>query len=226
MYAARTALRRTAAPAASFITKRTKVTLPDLDWDFGDLEPHISGQINELHYSKHHQTYVNGLNAATEQFQELNQKLASDPTVATKLIALQQNIKFHGGGFTNHNLFWKSLAPTSQGGGEPPTGALGDQINKQFGSLDNLIALTNTKLAGVQGSGWCFIVKNLENGGQLEVVQTYNQDTVTGSLKPLLAIDAWEHAYYLQYQNKKVDYFKAIWNVINWKEAARKFEAA
>lgn len=227
MFAAKSIARRgLQLQPASLLAKRTKVTLPDLDWDFGALEPHISGQINELHYTKHHQTYVNGFNAATEQFEELKTKLDSDPTVAKQLIALQQNIKFHGGGYTNHCLFWKNLAPTSQGGGEPPTGALAKQIETQFGSLDNLIALTNSKLAGIQGSGWAFLVKNMENGGQLEVVQTYNQDTVTGPLKPLLAIDAWEHAYYLQYQNKKVDYFKAIWNVINWKEAAKRFDAA
>lgn len=227
MFAAKSIARRgLQLQPATLLAKRTKVTLPDLDWDFGALEPHISGQINELHYTKHHQTYVNGFNAATEQFEELKTKLDSDPTVAKQLIALQQNIKFHGGGYTNHCLFWKNLAPTSQGGGEPPTGALAKQIETQFGSLDNLISLTNSKLAGIQGSGWAFLVKNMENGGQLEVVQTYNQDTVTGPLKPLLAIDAWEHAYYLQYQNKKVDYFKAIWNVINWKEAAKRFDAA
>ncbi|SCW02754.1 LAFE_0F13542g1_1 [Lachancea fermentati] len=215
---------------ATALSKRTKVTLPDLDWDFGALEPHISGQINELHYTKHHQTYVNGFNAATEQFGELECKITGDPQqdapITTKLVALQQNIKFHGGGYTNHCLFWKNLAPSSQGGGEAPSGALGKQIESQFGSLDGLISQTNTKLAGIQGSGWCFIVKNLDNGGKIEVVQTYNQDTVTGALKPLVAIDAWEHAYYLQYQNRKADYFKAIWNVINWKEAERRFEKA
>ncbi len=105
-------------------------------------------------------------------------------------------------------------------------GALGQQIEKQYGSLDKLIEVTNAKLAGVQGSGWAFIVKNLENGGQLDVVQTYNQDTVGNQFVPLVAIDAWEHAYYLQYQNKKVDYFKAIWNVINWKEAAKRYETS
>ncbi|CAI4530105.1 ACH_G0023340.mRNA.1.CDS.1 [Saccharomyces cerevisiae] len=211
----------------STTARRTKVTLPDLKWDFGALEPYISGQINELHYTKHHQTYVNGFNTAVDQFQELSDLLAKEPSPANarKMIAIQQNIKFHGGGFTNHCLFWENLAPESQGGGEPPTGALAKAIDEQFGSLDELIKLTNTKLAGVQGSGWAFIVKNLSNGGKLDVVQTYNQDTVTGPLVPLVAIDAWEHAYYLQYQNKKADYFKAIWNVVNWKEASRRFDA-
>ncbi|AGO14098.1 AaceriADR160Wp [[Ashbya] aceris (nom. inval.)] len=227
MYAARTALRNSgSALSAAANAKRTKVTLPDLDWDFGALEPHISGKINELHYTKHHQTYVNGLNSAVEQFHELSARVDQDSSVAAQLTALQQNIKFHGGGYRNHCLFWKNLAPASQGGGEPPTGALARQIEAQFGSLEKLQALTNGKLAGIQGSGWAFLVKNTENGGQLELVQTYNQDTVSGPYVPLLAIDAWEHAYYLQYQNRKADYFSAIWNVINWKEAARRFDAA
>ncbi|CAG58796.1 uncharacterized protein GVI51_E04059 [Nakaseomyces glabratus] len=227
----RIAFKSTQLRAASTVLRRTKVTLPELEWDFGALEPHISGQINELHYSKHHQTYVNGLNTAVDQFQELTHKLSKDPNdlqAARDLIQVQQNIKFHGGGYTNHCLFWKNLAPEKNGGGEAPSSssALGQQIEKQYGSLDKLIEVTNAKLAGVQGSGWAFIVKNLENGGQLDVVQTYNQDTVGNQFVPLVAIDAWEHAYYLQYQNKKVDYFKAIWNVINWKEAAKRYETS
>lgn len=211
---------------SSLIARRTKVTLPELDWDFNALEPHISGKINELHYSKHHQTYVNGFNTAVEQLADLSSQLAKEPSVsiAKKIVGVQQNLKFHGGGFTNHCLFWKNLAPESQGGGELPKGALADQIKSQFGSLDNLIKLTNTKLAGIQGSGWAFLVKDLDNGGKLEVVQRYNQDTVSGSLIPILAIDAWEHAYYLQYENRKAEYFGAIWNVINWKEAANRFD--
>lgn len=204
-----------------------KVTLPDLKWDFGDLEPYISGQINELHYTKHHQTYVNGFNTSVEKMADLTHQLNRDPspTLAREIIALQQNIKFHGGGYTNHCLFWANLTPERQGGGQlPKNSKLNKAIMDQFGSLDNLIKLTNDKLAGVQGSGWAFIVKDIANGGKLSVVQRYNQDTVTGSLIPIVAIDAWEHAYYLQYQNRKVDYFKAIWNVINWEEAARRYE--
>lgn len=198
-----------------------KVSLPDLKWDFGDLEPFISGQINELHYTKHHQTYVNGFNQAVEQQAEA---LAAGDV--PKALALQQNVKFHGGGFRNHCLFWDNLTPAKNGGGELPEGsALAKSVAESYGSFDKLIGVTNAKLAGVQGSGWAFIVKNLENNS-VEVVQRYNQDTVTGSLVPLVAIDAWEHAYYLQYQNRKVDYFKAIWNVINWKEAAKRFDEA
>lgn len=102
---------------------------------------------------------------------------------------------------------------------------MGKQIVKQYGSVDKLIELTNAKLAGIQGSGWAFIVKNKSNGNTVEVITTANQDTVTDpNLTPLIAIDAWEHAYYLQYQNVKADYFKNLWNVINWKEAERRFE--
>lgn len=202
-----------------------KVTLPKLGWSYDALEPYISGEINELHHSQHHQTYVNGFNAALDKMEELKVQLASEPSpaIAREIIAVQQNLKFHGGGYTNHCLFWDSLAPKSLGGGEAPTGALAEAINSQYGSLEKLISLSNTKLAGVQGSGWVFIVKNPQNGGKLDVVQTYNQDTVPSHLVPLVAIDAWEHAYYLQYRNKKMDYFEAIWNVINWKEASKRF---
>ncbi|QWU87532.1 hypothetical protein CA3LBN_001797 [Candidozyma haemuli] len=199
---------------------RHKVSLPDLDWEFDALEPYISGQINEIHYTKHHQTYVTGYNTAIEQFAEAKQK-----GEVKKTVELQKLINFHGGGYTNHCLFWKNLAPKSQGGGEPPSedSELAKKIKEQYGTLENLQNVANAKLAGIQGSGWAFLVKNKENGGQLDIVTTANQDTVTGPLVPLVAIDAWEHAYYLQYQNVKADYFKAIWNVVNWKEAEKRY---
>ncbi|EDO17686.1 hypothetical protein Kpol_1004p63 [Vanderwaltozyma polyspora DSM 70294] len=214
----------------SSVFKRTKVTLPKLEWDFAALEPFISGKINELHYSKHHQTYVNGFNTATEQMQELQLQLSKQPenlSIASKIIGVQQNIKFHGGGFKNHCLFWANLSPQSAVGGQPPTGALAAQIEKQYGSLENLVKISNDKLLGIQGSGWIFIVKNVANGGTIDVVQTYNQDTITdGNIIPLVAVDAWEHAYYLQYENRKGEYFNAIWNVINWEEAGRRYDSA
>ncbi|ABN68734.1 manganese-superoxide dismutase [Scheffersomyces stipitis CBS 6054] len=202
---------------------RTKIELPKLDWAYDALEPHISGKINEIHHKKHHQTYVNGYNAAIESLFAAEAK--GDVKAA---IAIQQNIKFHGGGHTNHVLFWKTLAPPSQGGGKIPSpdSPLGKQIKEQYGSVENLISITNAKLAGIQGSGWAFLAKNTQNGNTLDVVTTFNQDTLLDPLVPLLAIDAWEHAYYLQYQNVKADYFKAIWNVINWAEAERRFQEA
>lgn len=207
------------AVTSSIGAVRTKVSLPDLDWDFAALEPYISAQINELHYTKHHQTYVNGYNTAIEQLAEAKHK-----GEVKKAVELTKAINFHGGGYINHCLFWKNLAAPKQGGGEAPASSseLNQQITQQYGSLDNLISVTNAKLAGIQGSGWAFIVKNKENGA-LDVVTTANQDTVGGPLVPLVAIDAWEHAYYLQYQNVKVDYFNAIWKVINWKEAESRY---
>lgn len=215
----RIAARATRAVQLSAI--RTKVSLPDLEWDYAALEPHISGKINEIHHLKHHQTYVTGYNTAIEQHAEAKSK-----GEVKKTVELTKLINFHGGGYTNHCLFWKNLAPEKQGGGQPPAAdsKLGKQIELQYGSLDKLTLAVNAKLAGIQGSGWAFVVKNKENGGALDIVTTANQDTVTGSLVPLVAIDAWEHAYYLQYQNVKADYFKAIWNVINWKEAAQRYD--
>jgi len=202
--------------------KFTQVSLPELKWGFGELEPFISGKINELHYTKHHQTYVNGFNKAVEQQAEA---LATGNI--KQAVALQQNVKFHGGGYLNHCLFFGNLTPQKSGGGELPSSssALYKKVIDEYGSFDNLKKITNAKLAGVQGSGWAFVVKNTENG-TVDVVQRYNQDIVSGNLVPLVAIDAWEHAYYLQYQNKKVDYFKAIWNVINWAEASKRFDQA
>ncbi|RCK65402.1 putative superoxide dismutase [Mn], mitochondrial [Candida viswanathii] len=205
------------------MSPREKITLPKIDWLVEQLEPYISREINDLHINKHHVAYVNGYNAAIEALAaaEANNDVKS-------VVAIQQNIKFHGGGHTNHTLFWKSLAPVGNGGGKHPdaNSPLGKQIVKQYGSVQNLIDITNAKLAGIQGSGWAFIVKNNENGGQLDVVTTANQDTITvPHLVPLIGIDAWEHAYYLQYQNVKLDYFKAIWNVINWAGAEERFSA-
>lgn len=218
---ARNCLRRTAPrfSTASAVFARGKATLPDLDYDFGALEPFISGQINELHYTKHHNTYVNSYNTAIEKLEAAQKN--NDIKAQIELYSL---INFHGGGHINHSLFWKNLAPQSQGGGEPPAAdsPLGSAISSHFGSLDNLIANMNTKLAGIQGSGWAWIVKNKENGA-LETITKANQDPVTGPYVPIVGIDAWEHAYYLQYKNVKADYFKAIWNVVNWKEAERRF---
>ncbi|ODQ63921.1 manganese and iron superoxide dismutase [Nadsonia fulvescens var. elongata DSM 6958] len=208
-----------AKPAA--ILARGKATLPDLDYDFGALEPFISGQINEIHYTKHHQTYVNGFNQASEKLAEAQKEGNVRATVE-----LQSLINFHGGGHVNHSLFWKNLAPPSQGGGERlgASSPLTKAIEESFGSYDKIITATNVKLAGVQGSGWAWIVKNTQTNA-LEVISKPNQDMVGGNYIPIVGIDAWEHAYYLQYQNVKADYFKAIWNVINWKEAEKRFLA-
>jgi len=198
---------------------RGKVTLPDLSYDYGALEPAISGQIMELHHSKHHNTYVTSYNQASEKLEAAESK--GDVTAQIALLPL---INFHGGGHVNHSLFWENLAPKKNGGGEPPTGKLLGAINDSYGNLDGLIGKFNTALAGVQGSGWAWLVKDNDTGNI--AIKTYaNQDAVVGQFTPLLGIDAWEHAYYLQYQNRKAEYFKAIWEVINWKTVEKRFGA-
>jgi superoxide dismutase, Fe-Mn family len=174
----------------------------------------------ELHHKGHHQTYVNGLNSALESIAEADAK--NDTIAAAKLAPL---LNFHGGGHTNHTLFWENLAPSNSGGGGSPSGKLGSAIERDFGSFETLQGQVNTALAGIQGSGWAWLVKD-KTAGTLQVVTRANQDPVAGNYVPLLGIDAWEHAYYLQYQNRKAEYFKAIWNVINWGKVAERLEKA
>ncbi|KAK4131276.1 iron/manganese superoxide dismutase domain-containing protein [Trichocladium antarcticum] len=213
------AVRRAGAMAStSFV--RGKATLPELSYDYGALEPHISGKIMELHHAKHHQTYVNGLNSALQTIAEAESK--GDFTKAATVAPL---LNFHGGGHINHSLFWENLAPASRDGGGQPDGALKKAIDSDFGSFDTFRSQMNTALAGIQGSGWAWLVKD-KASGTLGLVTRANQDPVSGPCVPLLGIDAWEHAYYLQYQNRKAEYFDAIWNVVNWKTVATRFEKA
>ncbi|KIW02485.1 uncharacterized protein PV09_06288 [Verruconis gallopava] len=223
--AVRSALRASKQAAASraglagVTFTRGKATLPDLPYDYGALEPAISGKIMELHHKKHHQTYVTSFNNFSEQMQEASAK--SD--IATQ-IALQPLINFHGGGHLNHSLFWENLAPKNAGGGEPPSGALAKAIDEHFGSLEKLKGEFNKALAGIQGSGWAWLVQDKVTGKI--AIKTYaNQDPVVGQFSPLLGVDAWEHAYYLQYENRKAEYFSAIWDVINWKAAEKRYKA-
>ncbi|KAK2739549.1 hypothetical protein FQN55_009425 [Onygenales sp. PD_40] len=210
-----TAAARSNAAGARLLS--TKATLPDLSYDYGALEPSISGKIMELHHKKHHQTYVTSFNNAVEQLAEAQEK--GD---IQSQISLQALTNFHGGGHVNHSLFWENLAPKSAGGGEPPSGALGKAIDSSFGGLEEFKSKFNTALAGIQGSGWAWLVKDNQTGKIL--IKTYaNQDPVVGQFTPLLGIDAWEHAYYLQYENRKAEYFTAVWDVVNWKAAEKRF---
>lgn len=170
-----------------------KFTLPDLSYDYGELEPVISGTIMQIHHSKHHAAYVTNLNLATAKLEESIQK-----NDITGIVAAQQAIKFNGGGHLNHTIFWKNLAPPSKGGGEPPTGELKSLIDAQFGSLDNFIAKMSASTVAVQGSGWGWLGYD-KVGQKLSIVATSNQDPLEAStgLVPLLGIDVWEHAYYL-----------------------------
>ncbi|PRP74143.1 superoxide dismutase [Planoprotostelium fungivorum] len=203
-----------AAPSAGF-------KLPDLPYDHGALAPVISGQIMELHHKKHHQAYVTNLNAALDKFSS-----AQSRGDTAELSALTNAIKFNGGGHVNHSIFWTNLAPKSQGGGEAPKGELAERINKHYGSLDNFITKFNAQAAGVQGSGWGWLAYEPSTDA-LSIVTLPNQDPLsTLGLVPLLGIDVWEHAYYLDYKNARPDYLKAIWQVVNWKNVTERFDAA
>jgi len=187
-------------------------TLPPLPYAYNALEPYISEEIMTLHHTKHHQAYVNGLNAA-----EAADLKAQTPR---EKIRLQAAIKFNGGGHINHSLFWKNLAPAQSKGGKGgvvPEGPLKELIIRDFGSVQKLIDEVNADTLAIQGSGWGWLGYN-KSTGRLESATTPNQDPLL-NLVPLIGIDVWEHAFYLQYKNVKPDYVKAIWNVINWEEA-------
>ncbi len=199
----------------------TSYQLPPLPYDFNALEPVISAEIMTLHYTKHHQTYVTNLNKALEQYHDA--KCRND---LPAMIALQPAIRFNGGGNINHTIFWNNLAPKSKGGGNPPEGKLADAIQKEFGSLDKLIEQMSAKSVAIQGSGWGWLGYNKAHQ-RLEIATCDNQDPLsTKGLVPLLGIDVWEHAYYLQYKNVRADYVKALWNIVNWKNVAERFTAA
>ncbi|XP_066278579.1 superoxide dismutase [Mn], mitochondrial-like [Branchiostoma lanceolatum] len=198
---------------------RLKHTLPDLPYDYGALEPTISAEIMQLHHSKHHATYVNNLNVAEEKLAEAQAK--GDVTTE---IALGPALKFNGGGHLNHSIFWTNLSPN--GGGEPQGEVLA-AINRDFGSFENLKKKMSASSVAVQGSGWGWLGYDKENN-RLSIAACPNQDPLqaTTGLIPLLGIDVWEHAYYLQYRNVRPDYVNAIWNVVNWENINERFLAA
>lgn len=195
--------------------------LPPLPYDFDALAPVISGKIMELHYKKHHQAYVTNLNKAQEQYAE-----AEGKNDLTKMIQLQSAIRFNGGGHINHSIFWTNLAPVKAGGGQPPQGALAKAIDQTYGSLQNLIDTLSAKTVAIQGSGWGWLCYDTERK-RLGICTCPNQDPVAlHNRVPLLGIDVWEHAYYLDYLNVRPDYVKAIWNVVNWKNVAERYDTA
>ena len=197
----------------------TEYVLPELSYDYAALEPHISARIMELHHSKHHATYVAGANAALEAL-EAERNGDANPD---KIRALSKNLAFNLGGHTNHSIFWKNLSPN--GGGEP-TGELAEAINRDFGSFDKFKAHFSAAALGLQGSGWAVLGYD-HIAGRLVIEQlTDQQGNISINLTPLLMLDMWEHAFYLQYKNVKPDYVKAVWNVFNWDDVAARFAAA
>ena len=193
-------------------------TLPDLTYDYGALEPHISGRIMELHHDKHHAGYVKGANSALEKLQEIRGK--GDFSL---LSMLERNLAFHVSGHVLHSLFWTNLSPN--GGGEP-TGDLADTLDETFGGTNVFRQQMTEAAATVQGSGWA-LASWEPVAGRIVVQQVHDHQGQHGQgTIPLLAIDAWEHAFYLQYENRKTDFFDAIWNVVSWDDVARRLVAA
>jgi Fe-Mn family superoxide dismutase len=198
----------------------TPYKLPELPYDFSALEPVISAEIMQLHYSKHHNAYVTNLNTALEKYHSMEGK----GDIAA-MIALQQAIKFNGGGHVNHSIFWTNLAPVNKGGGEAPKGALAEAICAEFGSVNSLIESMSTATVAIQGSGWGWLGYNKATR-RLAIATCPNQDPLsTCGLVPLLGIDVWEHAYYLQYKNVRAEYVKNIWSLVNWKNVEERFSA-
>ncbi|QAY71319.1 superoxide dismutase [Xylanimonas protaetiae] len=186
-------------------------TLPDLSYDYAALEPHISGRIMELHHSKHHAAYVTGANTALEKLAE-----ARDKGDLAAVNLHEKNLAFNLGGHVNHSAFWTNLSP--EGGGEP-TGDIAAAIDADFGSFEKFKAHFAAVAAGVQGSGWAILAWD-SIGQKLIIVQLYDQQgNIALGLVPIVLLDCWEHAYYLDYQNVRADYVSAWWNVVNWADA-------
>lgn len=196
-----------------------KYVLPELPYAYDALEPHISAEIMELHHSKHHQNYVNGANAALEKLEAAHK----DGSIAAVVTALSKDLAFNLGGHTNHSLFWENLGPN---GGGKPTGALAAAIDADFGSFEEFQKHFAAAALGLQGSGWAVLAYD-KIGERLVIEQmTDQQGNLSIDLVPLLLLDMWEHAFYLQYKNVKADYVAAVWNVFNWDEVAARYAAA
>ncbi len=201
----------------------TKFELPALPYAYDALEPTIDKETMNIHHTKHHNAYVTNLNAALEGHADLQSKSIKE--ILTNLDAVPADIRpavrNNGGGHANHSLFWTLLSPN--GGGEP-TGELATKIADKFGSFDKFKDTFEKAAATRFGSGWAWLVVN---NGELEVVSTPNQDNpISDGKTPILGIDVWEHAYYLKYQNKRPDYAKAFWNVVNWDEVTKLYNEA
>jgi Fe-Mn family superoxide dismutase len=200
-----------------------KYTLPELPYAYDALEPHIDARTMEIHHTKHHQTYVDKLNAALEgqntpegeSVEDLMRNFDKVPE------SIKTAVRNHGGGHANHSLFWTIMGP---GGGGDPSGDVASALTEAFGDFNAFKEKFNTTAANVFGSGWAWLVVD---GGKLDVIGRPNQDSPLAEGKePILGLDVWEHAYYLKYQNRRPDYVGAWWNVVNWEEVNRRLNAA
>jgi superoxide dismutase, Fe-Mn family len=192
--------------------------LPDLPYDHAALEPHISGRIMALHHDKHHAAYVAGANKVIQQLGEARQQ-----EDFSRLSALEKALAFNLSGHILHTLFWQNLRP---GGGGPPRGELAEAIRRDFGGFEPFKRQLTEAASSIMGSGWAALVWE-PLGGRLLTTQIYDhQSNLSQAGIPLMVLDAWEHAFYLQYENRKADFFKAAWNVWNWDDVAERFTAA
>jgi len=193
-------------------------TLPELPYDYSALEPHISARIMELHHSKHHQAYVDGANGALAAMAE-----ARETGGLANINKLEKDLAFHLGGHVNHSIFWTNL----QGhGAARPEGEVSAALDEFFGSFDAFQAHFTAAAMGIQGSGWAVLSWD-PIGSQLIVQQLFDQQANTAQgTTPILQLDMWEHAFYLDYQNVKGDYVKAFWNIVNWENVSKRFDAA
>jgi len=198
--------------------------LPALPYAYNALEPHIDARTMEIHHTKHHQAYVNGLNAALEGQAALGSKSVEDLLrgIATVPESIKQAVINHGGGHANHSLFWQTL---SASGGGKPSGALASAIDASFGGFDGFKEQFTKAATTRFGSGWAWLA--LDGSKKLSVFSTPNQDSpYMQGQTPILGLDVWEHAYYLNYQNRRPDYIAAFWNVVHWKHVAELYEKA
>lgn len=199
-------------------------TLPKLQYEFAALEPHIDAKTMEIHYTKHHQGYTDKLNAALEDQPELVEKKITQILSDLNQVpgSIREAVRNNGGGYYNHSLFWENLSPN--GGGEP-AGALKEAIASKFGSYEEFKKVFSSAAGSRFGSGWAWLV--VDAAGQLAVTSTPNQDNpLSEGQTPILGLDVWEHAYYLNYQNRRPDYVAAFWNVVNWEVVEERFESA
>jgi len=198
-------------------------TLPALPYPTNALEPNIDARTMEIHHTKHHQAYINNVNTALESHPELASKPVEDliRNLAAVPEAIRTTVRNNGGGHANHSLFWTIMAP---GGGGEATGPVGEAIKSAFGSFSSFKEQFTKAAMGRFGSGWAWLAVDK---GKLTIESTANQDSpISEGRTPILGIDVWEHAYYLNYQNRRADYVAAFYNVINWKEVARRLAAA
>ena len=194
--------------------------LPDLGYPTDALEPHVDAQTMEIHHGKHHQAYINNLNAALGKHPEVQQRPVEDLLRSLNQVPeeIRTVVRNNGGGYLNHNLFWEIMAP---GGASEPSGELAQRINDSFGSFDSFKEQFEKSATTRFGSGWAWLAADAS--GRLHVFSTANQDhPLMDGHTPILGLDVWEHAYYLKYQNRRPDYIKAWWNVVNWDVVAKK----